>query len=51
MAREIGAVQFYDSMVVIAKALKEPPVSLIVQNGTVTRSRKALTLRNRKSIF
>lgn len=51
LARQIGAVQFHDSMVVVEKRLKEPPVSLVAKNGTVTRSRKALAMRGRQSIF
>lgn len=51
LARQIGAVRFYDSMVVIEKRLKEPPVSLIAKNGTIKLSRKALMGRRRKSIF
>lgn len=51
LAREIGAIRFYDSLVVIEKRLKEPPVALTAQNGQVERSRRMLELRGRRSIF
>jgi len=51
LAREIGSVQFYDSMVVIEKHLKPAPVSVASRNGQVIRSSKLLEVRGRKSIF
>lgn len=51
LAREIGAIRFYDSLVVIEKRLKEPPVSISAQNGQVGRSRRLLEVRGRRSIF
>lgn len=51
MARQIGAIQFYDSMVVIEKQLKSPPVSLSSRNGKTSRSSKILEVRGRTSIF
>ncbi|HLQ19391.1 MAG TPA: class I SAM-dependent methyltransferase [Tabrizicola sp.] len=51
LAREIGGIRFYDSLVVIEKRLKEPPVALTAQNGQVERSRRMLELRGRRSIF
>jgi Methyltransferase domain len=51
MAREIGGIRFYDSLVVIEKRLKEPPVAITAQNGQVGYSRRMLELRGRRSIF
>ncbi len=51
MAREIGGIRFYDSLVVIEKRLKEPPVAITAQNGQVGRSRRMLEVRGRRSIF
>lgn len=51
LASQIGSVRFYDSMVVVEKTLKEPPVSLTAKNGVIKASRKALTVRKRQSIF
>jgi len=51
LARQIGSVQFYDSMIVIEKHLKQPPVSLSSRHGQVTRSSKILEVRGRVSIF
>ena len=51
MAREIGAVRFYDSLVVVEKSLKEPPIALTARNGQINRSRKMLEVRGRRSIF
>ena len=51
MAREIGGIRFHDSMVVIEKRLKEPPVSITAQNGVTQRSRRMLEIRGRRSIF
>ncbi|MCX7889427.1 MAG: class I SAM-dependent methyltransferase [Rhodobacteraceae bacterium] len=49
MAREIGEVRFLDSLVIVAKERKEPPESIVARDGKVTRSRRILTLRNRRS--
>ena len=52
MARQVNAVRFYDSVVVIEKRLKpEPPLSLSSVNGKITGSRKALEVRGRRSVF
>lgn len=51
LARELGSVTFHDSMVVIQKKLKQPPISITSQNGQIAGSRKILEVRGRKSIF
>jgi Methyltransferase domain len=51
LAAEIGAIRFFDSMVVVEKQMKPPPMSITSQNGKVTQSRRILELRGRKSIF
>lgn len=51
MAREIGGIRFYDSLVVIEKRLKEAPAALTARNGQVELSRKMLQVRGRRSIF
>lgn len=51
MARELGSVQFHDSLVIFQKRLKEPPISLTSTNGQVHGSRRILEVRGRRSIF
>lgn len=51
LASEIGGIQFYDSLVIIRKQLKKPPVSLTSQHGRVSYSDKILKVRGRVSIF
>jgi Methyltransferase domain len=51
LARELGGIRFHDSLVVIEKRLKEPPVAITATNGQVTRSRRMLEVRGRRSIF
>jgi hypothetical protein len=51
LAREIGGVQFYDSLVIIRKQLKQPPVSLTSTHGKVSQSDRILKIRGRVSIF
>lgn len=52
MARELHSVRFYDSIVVCERlADKTPPNSLVIKNGEVSASRRALEVRNRKSVF
>lgn len=51
MARELGSVAFYNSLVVFEKRLHEPPVSIAARNGKVTGSRKLLEVRGRRSVF
>lgn len=52
IAREMSGVRFYDSVVVFEKRQKsEPPTTVMAQNGKIVTSRRALTLRNRRSIF
>ena len=51
LASEIGGIQFFDSLVVVQKQRKQPPMSVTSQNGNVTQSRRMLQIRGRKSIF
>ncbi|HEY6919573.1 MAG TPA: class I SAM-dependent methyltransferase [Tabrizicola sp.] len=51
MAKEIGGIRFHDSLVVIEKRLKEAPVAITAEAGKVTRSRRMLEVRGRRSIF
>lgn len=51
MAREIGQIRFFDSLVVIEKRLKEPPISITAANGKVVASRRMLKVRGRVSVF
>jgi hypothetical protein len=51
LAREIGGIRFYDSLVVIEKRLKEAPVAITATHGKVQGSRRMLEIRGRKSIF
>jgi hypothetical protein len=51
LAREIGGIRFYDSLVVIEKRLKEAPVAITAAHGKVQGSRRMLEIRGRKSIF
>jgi hypothetical protein len=50
-AKEIGSIQFYDSMVIITKELKAPPIAITSQNGQVYKSDKILRVRGRVSVF
>lgn len=50
-AREVGAVTFHDSMVVIEKHLHEAPQSITSRNGETVASRRLLEIRGRRSIF
>lgn len=51
LASEIGSVRFFDSMVIVEKRLKSAPMSITARNGKVSRSRRILEIRGRKSIF
>lgn len=51
LAREIGSVQFYDSLTVIEKLLHDAPVWLSARNGEITRDSTPLQRRNRTSVF
>jgi cephalosporin hydroxylase len=51
LAAQIGGIQFYDSMVIVRKELKQPPVSITAQNGQVAASDDILKVRGRVSIF
>jgi cephalosporin hydroxylase len=51
LAAEIGCVRFYDSLVVIEKQCKEPPMSITSTHGKVETSRRILEVRGRRSIF
>jgi hypothetical protein len=51
-AKEIHSTRFYDSVIAIEKCPpKEPPTSLVSRNGQITRSRKGLEVRGRRSVF
>lgn len=50
-AEQVGAVKFYDSMIVIEKRLHGKPRSLAAQNGKVSYSTAQVDSRNRQSIF
>lgn len=51
LAREIGGIRFYDSLVVIEKRLKGAPVAITAAEGQIARSRHMLKVRGRRSIF
>jgi Methyltransferase domain len=51
MASELGGIQFFDSMIIFRKELKEPPFTVTSTNGQLRRSDLARTIRGRKSIF
>ena len=52
IAKELASVQFYDSMVIFEKSIKqEPPKTVTSTNGTIKESRKVVEMRGRKSIF
>ena len=51
LAREIGSISFYDSMIVIKKDIKDPPVSIVSQDGKVAFSSRIIETKNRVSIF
>lgn len=52
LARQIGSIRFYDSVVVIEKQLKTGrPTTLTFENGKVALSEKALDIRGRQSVF
>ncbi len=51
LASQIGSIRFHDSLVIIEKQLKPPPVSITSLHGKVTRSSRILEVRGRKSIF
>ena len=52
IAKELNAVRFYDSIVVLEKLLQtEPPIVVGSQNGKISGSRKSLEVRGRKSVF
>ena len=51
MARELGSIAFHDSLIVLKKQIKQPPISITSQNGKIGGSRKILEVRGRKSIF
>jgi hypothetical protein len=51
LAAQIGAIQFFDSLVIIRKELKKPPVAVTSQHGRVAASDKILKVRGRVSIF
>ncbi|MFM2045588.1 MAG: hypothetical protein RLY86_4164 [Pseudomonadota bacterium] len=51
LARELGEISFHDSLVFIHKELKEPPISIVSQNGQISGSRKILEIRGRRSVF
>lgn len=51
LARELGAIRFYDSIVVIEKELKPTPKSIVAQHGRIESSDRMLKVRGRKSVF
>ncbi len=51
MARELGEVRFFDSLVMIRKDIKDPPRSITSQHGRVTQSSRILEIRGRRSVF
>ena len=52
IAKELASVQFYDSMVIFEKSIKqEPPKTVTSTNGIIKESRKVVEMRGRKSIF
>lgn len=51
IARDLSSVHIFDSMVVIEKRRADPPEWIFAENGKVTRSRRGLEVRGRKSIF
>ncbi|MEY4695846.1 MAG: hypothetical protein RIT14_274 [Pseudomonadota bacterium] len=51
MARELGGITFHDSLVILQKRIKDAPVAITSTNGNITRSRRMLQVRGRKSIF
>lgn len=51
MARELGSISFHDSLIFFQKELKQPPISIVSQNGGISSSSKILEIRGRKSIF
>ncbi len=52
IAREVYGIRFYDSIVAVEKRTeKDAPISLTIQNGQVQGSRRALTVRDRVSVF
>lgn len=51
MARELGAVMFFDSLVVLEKTLHDAPVAITALDGKISGSRRMLEIRGRKSIF
>ncbi|MEK9979118.1 MAG: hypothetical protein VW602_09395, partial [Paracoccaceae bacterium] len=42
LAREIGSISFYDSMIVIKKDIKDPPVSIVSQDGKLDKEQMVL---------
>ena len=51
LAAEIGSIRYFDSIVVIEKTLKRPPLLLSSQYGKVTLSDEILRIRGRRSTF
>jgi hypothetical protein len=51
LASEIGGIQFYDSLVILRKQLKKPPVAVTSTHGKASYSDKILRVRGRVSIF
>lgn len=52
IARELNAVRFYDSIVVLEKLQTDvPPTTVISVNGKIRTSRKILETRGRRSVF
>lgn len=51
MARELGGITFHDSLVILHKQQREAPVAVTSTHGAITRSRRMLQVRGRRSIF
>lgn len=52
IAKELDSVRFYDSIIVLEKArAAEPPLTVTSTDGKITRSRRALEVRGRGSVF
>jgi hypothetical protein len=51
LAAEIGSLRLHDSLIIVEKHLKPPPVSIMAMDSKVTRSDRILKVRGRRSIF
>lgn len=52
IAKELNAVRFYDSIVVLEKRIRtDPPILIGSHKGKITGSRRSLEVRGRRSVF